>query len=549
MQKKGCPMGTLPVGGRVATSREQSRPLSGRALGRRTRSPRGPRPAFGSWTVKVVLGPWRRLLAHYQFCLDLWRQGIQHRPWSGSPTGAGGTKAGAYLYVDEEGLVLCAEPAGAARYVDAPDAARFRRPSPPPPPTSTTLRHGNPAIEVRERPATTASVMAETKVFGVPIAGEITSMLLSMISTTVLTLFITRRSLAIKVWSRLPLVSWLVFAIYVDSYLFVFATAILQHAIGINMSLATCEGAILLCLVCYVTTKFLYLFLVEKAHIIRGTPKRRLKSRLYLFNSFGMLGVYLVVAVLNFVFRIAKMEDGMCVIGMKSLAMIPLISFDAVVNIYLTFMFIIPLRRLHSFKNMPRSPANMRLRKTAFRTFFGALFTLISSVVNLTVLMAMGGQPGWVCLMCCNGDILFSAIILQWVTTGDNHHGPAKISSSGGDTARGDPSTLSHMKPPRSMEDRDSIFSKARASPNDLELCDGDNMKQSGIVITTTIRHESGPHGQGTVGQGPVSANCSTADGAERASQDFLVPDPQLYPRQQTSIVAGMRAGVPEYGP
>ncbi|KYK58893.1 hypothetical protein DCS_00020 [Drechmeria coniospora] len=428
--------------------------------------------------------------------------------------------------------------------------------------------------------------MAETKVFGVPIAGEITSMLLSMISTTVLTLFISRPSPAPAARPRRPssVLTWrrdapqreglspsksgagfrsfpgvgngrqrcrsvgrgltravdaVVFAIYVDSYLFVFATAILQHAIGINMSLATCEGAILLCLVCYVTTK----------HIIRGTPKRRLKSRLYLFNSFGMLGVYLVVAVLNFVFRIAKMEDGMCVIGMKSLAMIPLISFDAVVNIYLTFMFIIPLRRLHSFKNMPRSPANMRLRKTAFRTFFGALFTLISSVVNLTVLMAMGGQPGWVCLMCCNGDILFSAIILQWVTTGDNHHGPAKISSSGGDTARGDPSTLSHMKPPRSMEDRDSIFSKARASPNDLELCDGDNMKQSGIVITTTIRHESGPHGQGTAGQGPVSANCSTADGAERASQDFLVPDPQLYPRQQTSIVAGMRAGVPEYGP
>lgn len=46
-----------------------------------------------------------------------------------------------------------------------------------------------------------------------------------------------------------------VFAIYTDSYCFVFATAILQHSLGVNSSIHTCEGAILLCLVCYVTTK------------------------------------------------------------------------------------------------------------------------------------------------------------------------------------------------------------------------------------------------------------------------------------------------------
>jgi hypothetical protein len=46
-----------------------------------------------------------------------------------------------------------------------------------------------------------------------------------------------------------------VFAIYIDSYLFVFATAILQLALGVNTSLAFCSGAIFLCLACYVTTK------------------------------------------------------------------------------------------------------------------------------------------------------------------------------------------------------------------------------------------------------------------------------------------------------
>ena len=46
-----------------------------------------------------------------------------------------------------------------------------------------------------------------------------------------------------------------VFAIYADSFLFVFATAILQFGFGVDHSLSVCEAAILLCLVFYVTTK------------------------------------------------------------------------------------------------------------------------------------------------------------------------------------------------------------------------------------------------------------------------------------------------------
>lgn len=38
------------------------------------------------------------------------------------------------------------------------------------------------------------------------------------------------------------------------------------------------------------------------------------------------------------------MENGQCIIGMRSIAMIPLISFDTVVNVYLTILFLIPLK-------------------------------------------------------------------------------------------------------------------------------------------------------------------------------------------------------------
>lgn len=151
------------------------------------------------------------------------------------------------------------------------------------------------------------------------------------------------------------------------------------HAVRLTWVL-DCESLINYIFVwCLISLKFIYLFLVEKAvchlvcllaqflrtpqHIIRGTAKRRLQSKLYIFNSFGMLGVYIVVVILNFVLcvfnqperisllanhysRITRMEHGQCIIGMKSVAMIPLISFDVVVNVYLTIMFLIPLKSM-----------------------------------------------------------------------------------------------------------------------------------------------------------------------------------------------------------
>lgn len=255
-----------------------------------------------------------------------------------------------------------------------------------------------------------------------PLSGMVISVILAMISLVIISSFLTQRSLAVKIWGRLPFVQWLVFAIYADSFLFVFATAILQFGLGVDHSLSVCESAILLCLVCYVTTKILiYMFLVEKAHIIRSTSKKpRMRSKLYLFNSFGMIGVYSGVVVLNFVYRITKVENGECIIGMQKIAMIPLIAFDLLVNIYLTILFLIPLSSLHSFKNMPKTTGNRRLKTVAMRTFIGCVCTLTSSIVNLSVLMALDGEPGWVCLMCCNSDILFSAVVIQWVTSRDS---------------------------------------------------------------------------------------------------------------------------------
>ncbi|CAM1505139.1 Fc.00g107760.m01.CDS01 [Cosmosporella sp. VM-42] len=316
---------------------------------------------------------------------------------------------------------------------------------------------------------------------GVPVSGDVLSVVVSLVSTTILSVFLAQRFLAIKTWRRLPFIVWIVFVIYIDSYCFIFTTALLQQSFGLNSSKGMCLGAILLCLICYVSTKLIYIFLVEKSYIIRGTRKRRLQSKLYIFNSFGMLGLYVVVAILNFIFRITKFENGQCVIGMKRVAMIPLISFDFIANVYLTILFLIPLKNLYSFKNMARSPANIHLRTVAFRTFIGATCTLISSIVNL---------------------ILFSAIVIQWVTSKDNagsDSSPFSSTNSAGNSRHIQGNSLTEWPrptpnavPPSSSAGTDAeiaLVTRGR-SLSDHSSVVPKIAPPEGVFVTTTIRRQ-----------------------------------------------------------
>ncbi|KAL3296072.1 hypothetical protein RB213_013151 [Colletotrichum asianum] len=134
----------------------------------------------------------------------------------------------------------------------------------------------------------------------------------------------------------------------------------------------------------------------------------------------------------NFHFRASYYDSASetCVIGLERAILIPIIVFDALVNIYLTSLFLIPLFKLHSIQasilrpwtmgsnhRHPRTPPNVRLRRLALRTFLGALLTLTVSLTNLSVLVALGGEVVWLCLACCNIDILITAFLIQWTNT------------------------------------------------------------------------------------------------------------------------------------
>lgn len=89
-------------------------------------------------------------------------------------------------------------------------------------------------------------------------------------------------------------------------------------------------------------------------------------------------------------------------------------------QVYLTLLFVLPIRSkyIRSFLLVQESltfsivlelysyrhNVNGALRAIALRTFVGSCATLTSSVVNITVLMVLEGEPGWICMMCCNAD-------------------------------------------------------------------------------------------------------------------------------------------------
>ncbi|KAF3187705.1 hypothetical protein TWF788_001924 [Orbilia oligospora] len=157
--------------------------------------------------------------------------------------------------------------------------------------------------------------------------------------------------------------------------------------------------------------------LIEKVRLVKNAWLPRRKDKLYLFNSFGVLVPYVAICFLTLAFRFSFFENGVCRIGMKKVALLPLITFDVVVNVYLTTLFLIPVVKIAQGK---AQQSHQALRSMAIKTFCGSCATLISSVANLTTLMLLKGEPGWICLLLCNADILFSAVVLHAITNKDH---------------------------------------------------------------------------------------------------------------------------------
>ncbi|KAH7357442.1 hypothetical protein BKA66DRAFT_574439 [Pyrenochaeta sp. MPI-SDFR-AT-0127] len=253
----------------------------------------------------------------------------------------------------------------------------------------------------------------------------------------------------------------LIYLLYFFSALFVLSAAVIESGLGLA-SFRVCRGAIILCLAFYVGSKvIMYLFLVERAHALRAPYVRRTRDWLWVIGTLTIAVVFGTIAVAGFVWPIANIskKDGRCRIGLPQYVTIPLLSFDVLINILLTLVFVFLLSPLirsgsHSTAAFPASrftkclgslwrrprpshsldlrPANQvrakKIERLLWRTFIGSCLVLIPTVGNMASLTSLKGRElGWVCLTICTFDVTWTVGVLHWLTVGSSDEEGASI--------------------------------------------------------------------------------------------------------------------------
>ncbi|PIL35837.1 hypothetical protein GSI_01497 [Ganoderma sinense ZZ0214-1] len=239
---------------------------------------------------------------------------------------------------------------------------------------------------------------------------EVLSALVHLIGITIISGMLSRKLDWVTrrpYWPRLLVVFNLA-----DSWAFIFTIAILVHGLGMELSITVCIMGILSCIIFYGTSKiFIYLLLAEKVYAVwaTGPVKGRLHCKVYL-ACMAFISSYVGVVVVMIFERIAVSDErGTCYIGLRRVSSVLLLSYDVVVNVLLTSLFVWPLLR----KKL--TPA---LRQIAIRNLWAAGVSLSTSSVNTIVLTLMNGrQLAWVCLASCGIDVVINAMALTWVTS------------------------------------------------------------------------------------------------------------------------------------
>jgi hypothetical protein len=113
------------------------------------------------------------------------------------------------------------------------------------------------------------------------------------------------------------------------------------------------------------------------------------------------LGGYIIIVVLTYLYHISYLsESGFCVIGIRQKVSFALSSYEMAINVYLTSLFLYPLRNIYSYK----THTSPQLKQMTIRCVIGTLGTLISTGANLFAISALDGEPAWLCLLLCNLD-------------------------------------------------------------------------------------------------------------------------------------------------
>ncbi|KAL8694088.1 MAG: hypothetical protein Q9218_001203 [Villophora microphyllina] len=242
----------------------------------------------------------------------------------------------------------------------------------------------------------------------------------------------------------------LIFSIYGVGIIFAVSTNLLLVGATLQESNLCLAGAYL-CLACYVIEKSLvYLFFLHRVHTCRTNDAGFNICYKKDWVAIGVL-IWIVACVVlcttfAFLYPIAiHGQNGKCTIGLPTTVTIALIAVDLHVNVFLVLFTIYFTSKLlgkgsglslnlllHAlpFRNpapltdalVGTPPFYTRTKEGMYRlcvakAIWGTIGIILPTAANLGVLLRVKGhEDWWLCMSCCVGDVLWSVIVVHWMT-------------------------------------------------------------------------------------------------------------------------------------
>ncbi|KAI9309514.1 hypothetical protein BJ944DRAFT_109754 [Cunninghamella echinulata] len=247
-----------------------------------------------------------------------------------------------------------------------------------------------------------------------PEAGELISQMIGLSSITIISVLFGIKTYNTQ-YFYLSYSKWLVILLYICSWSFTFSG--LHLVLTNNGNYTSCLLSILACDIFYSGTKIIiYCWLIEKVWVVDAGRTPRWQTKSYRFHIL-LLTPYIGIFVVMIIYHNAWLEkDGICIIGLKLEATVPLLLYDFFINLYMTILFVRPLFKIDKTSHSDQQTS--RLKEVAKRTMVASVVCLLVSFANVAALTILKGvERGAVCLTCCYIDIMLNVITVHWVTS------------------------------------------------------------------------------------------------------------------------------------
>ncbi|KAI9309515.1 hypothetical protein BJ944DRAFT_258375 [Cunninghamella echinulata] len=249
-----------------------------------------------------------------------------------------------------------------------------------------------------------------------PEPGELISQIIGLGGVTIMSVLFGIKTYNIQ-YRYLTYSKWLVLSLYFCSW--AFTVSGLNLVFTNNGNYMSCLLSILACDIFYSGTKIIiYCWLIEKVWVVNAGRTSRWQTKSYRFHML-LLVPYIGIFILMLLFHNAWLEkDGSCTIGLQLPATIPLVTYDFLINLYMTILFVRPLLKLDKVSNNNKDHQAERLKDVARRTMVASVVCLIVSFANIGSLAILKGvERGAICLTCCYTDVVINVITVHWVTS------------------------------------------------------------------------------------------------------------------------------------